>query len=288
MILREYQVLELKEILDGQEVDVKSDLKFTNTIMVYINIFLRTLPKLCIQYNKSRALSIGLVNIRSFNNKIDQFIHHFKSLDLDVCCVTESWIKNCELTILDDLNSVGLSLINIPRKDRTGGGISIISSSRLSSKTLRSDEHKSFEYGIFSVKCHGKELIFVIIYRPPYSSNHRVTTSTFFIEFPDFIADCLRDFQNVIITDDFNIPWNKIDDIDTVSLTEVTELYGLKQHVHLPTHISGNTIDLMLTPEESSLRLSDVTSSYYISDHSFVSAKLSIEKPPLIRKKNQC
>ena len=125
--------------------------------------FLRTLPKLCIQYNKSRALSIGLVNIRSFNNKIDQFIHHFKSLDLDVCCVTESWIKNCELTILDDLNSVGLSLINIPRKGRTGGGISIISSSRLSSKTLRSGEHKSFEYGIFSVKCHGKELIFVII-----------------------------------------------------------------------------------------------------------------------------
>ena len=41
----------------------------------------------------------------------------------------------------------------------------------------------------------------------------------------------------------------------------------------------------MLTTEESSLRLSDVTSSYYISDHSFVSAKLSIEKPPLIRKK---
>ena len=66
---------------------------------------------------------------------------------------------------------------------------------------------------------------------------------------------------------------------------EVAELYGLRQYVDTPTHTSGNTLHSMFTTEESSLKLSDLISSFYMSDHCFVSAKLFLKKPPLIRKK---
>ena len=133
---------------------------------------LRCLPKSCVQLCPVRPVILGLVNTRSINNKNNQLIHQFKCLNLDICCITESWVKDCQ-NVSDDLSSAGLSIINIARRSRTGGGIAIVTFGKITSKLLKSGELTSFEYGIFSIKIHGKELIIAVIYRIPYSSNHK-------------------------------------------------------------------------------------------------------------------
>ena len=245
---------------------------------------LRCLPKSCVQLCPVRPVILGLVNTRSINNKVNQLIHQFKCLNLDICCITESWVKDCQ-NVSDDLSSAGLSIINIARPSRTGGGIAIVTLSKIISKLLKSGELTSFEYGIFSIKIHGKELIIAIIYRIPYSSNHRVTSAKFFQEFPDFLDNLMSSYQDVLILGDFNIPWNIIDNVDTISLMELAELYGLKQHVCMSTHTSGNMLDLMFSTSDSRLKLSKPRSSYFISDHCFIAVDISIYQPTVTKKK---
>ena len=57
--------------------------------------------------------------------------------------------------------------------------------------------------------------------------------------------------DNPIIVGDINIPWNKTDNLDTISLTEILELYNLKQHVATPTHKQCNTIDWVMSIKNS-------------------------------------
>ena len=106
---------------------------------------LRCLPKSCVQLCPARPVILGLVNTRSINNKVDQLIHQFKCLNLDMCCITESWVKDYQ-NVSDDLSSAGLSIINIARPSRTGGGIAIVTLSKITSKLLKSGELTSFEY----------------------------------------------------------------------------------------------------------------------------------------------
>ena len=70
-----------------------------------------------------------------------------------------------------------------------------------------------------------------IIYRPPYSP-----TTTFIDEFPDHISHLLCQTDKPIIVHDVNIPWNKTDNLDTISLNEILEFYNFEEHVSTPTH----------------------------------------------------
>ena len=100
---------------------------------------LRCFPKSCVQLCPVRPVILGLVNTRSINNKVDQLIHQFRCPNLDICCIMKSWVKDCQ-NVSDDLSSAGLSIINIARPSRTGGGIAIVTLSKITTKLLKSGE----------------------------------------------------------------------------------------------------------------------------------------------------
>ena len=60
--------------------------------------------------------------------------------------------------------------------------------------------------------------------------------------------------------------------------------YSLNQLVHMPTHTSGHTLDLILVRDNTDFSITNVTSDFLISDHSFVMANLSTCRPVLERK----
>ena len=95
----------------------------------------------------------------------------------------------------------------------------------------------------------------------------------------------MSSYQDALILGDFNIPWNIIDNMDTISLMELAELYGLKQHVCMSTHTSGNMLDLMFSTSDSRLIISKPRSSYFISDHCFIAVDISIYQPTVTKKK---
>ena len=74
--------------------------------------------------------------------------------------------------------------------------------------------------------------------------------------------------QNFLICGDFNTH------VDTTSkdrekYLNCLETCNINQHVHKPTHLHGHILDLILTPDESSV-VSNVLVSEFISDHALV------------------
>ena len=72
-------------------------------------------------------------------------------------------------------------------------------------------------------------------------------------------------------------------DADAVRLRELLESTGLKQHVTAPTHISGHTLDLIITRLSDQLDICSPWTVYLFSDHMPVYSKLQVCKPALKR-----
>ena len=60
---------------------------------------------------------------------------------------------------------------------------------------------------------------------------------------------------------------------------------GYKQHVTQSTHVSRNTLDLIITPVVSDLIIGNVRTAALISDHYAVECGLRCNKPPVLKQK---
>ena len=201
---------------------------------------LQPIRKSELQYAVIKWTNFGLVNLRSIRNKVDQVIHHFKSFDFDICAVIESCLKEDDLGIIDDLKSVGISICNIPRTQRAGGGISILSKKDYIVQKTKAGETLSFEFGTFSIKHSGKEILWLLFIVFLTQKLTKYQQLHFWISFQTLFRIYYTSMKKIIIAGDFNIHWNNSDDLDASSLFEIAELYGLQQHVNDPTHVSGN------------------------------------------------
>ena len=144
-------------------------------------------------------------------------------------------------------------------------------------------ELRSFEYSEWDIKSETDRIHLIIIYRTPYSDAHPVTTSVFFEEFSSFLESAVFCSSHLLITGDFNIHMDVEDDTDAVRLRGLLESTGLKQHATVPTHISGHTLDLVITRLSDQLGISTPWTDYLFSDHMPVYSKLQVCKPALKR-----
>ena len=68
--------------------------KWERNNRVYLKL-LRKLPSMIVHDNNNEC-KLGLVNARSLRNKINQFIHYSITEDLDICFITETWLKDTD------------------------------------------------------------------------------------------------------------------------------------------------------------------------------------------------
>ena len=76
-----------------------------------------------------------------------------------------------------------------------------------------------------------------------------------------------------IISGDFIIPFGN-GSSDAVAMNNILDLFNLKQHVNFPTHKFGNTLDWLITSDESNL-INNIRSTGQMSDHSSFIATLN-------------
>ena len=81
----------------------------------------------------------------------------------------------------------------------------------------------------------------------------------------------------VILIGDFNIHYNKSD--KSGKIRSLCDIYNMMQHVHVPTHIHGNTLDLVLSSLDDNLISSLSVYDVALSDHYLVEMNLNITKP---------
>ena len=101
---------------------------------------------------------------------------------------------------------------------------------------------------------------------------------TFLEEFPDHMTSLFRSSNNILISGDFNIPWNKPENLDSISMQEILDMCDLNQHIHRQTHRLGNTIDRLISNTVNIIQ--DIRNKDYISDDRLIEWKFQINKKP--------
>ena len=89
----------------------------------------------------------------------------------------------------------------------------------------------------------------------------------------------------LLIEGDFDIHVDVPGNADSVCLKELLESMGLQQHVNVPTHESGHTLDLIITRQCDSLLANIPVTDCLFSDHSTLICDLTLDRPPLPKKK---
>ena len=103
------------------------------------------------------------------------------------------------------------------------------------------------EFESLSVKltgCRSKASVEVCVYRPPGT-----VMSTFIDQLSDMLDQIMLLGNKFVVVGDFNVPGDFAGQLDPHAVDVLTQ-YGLRQHVTGPTHIVGNTLDLILSRDE--------------------------------------
>ena len=108
-------------------------------------------------------------------------------------------------------------------------------------------------------------------------------------EFSIYLENVVTCPEILVITGDFNFLLDDSTNSDANTFTELLETFGLLQHISLPTHVLGHTLDLLITKPSNDICIcSTHVSSLRMSDHYFVHGKFSIPRPRLSVERVKC
>ena len=80
--------------------------------------------------------------------------------------------------------------------------------------------------------------------------------------------------EALVISGDFNLHLDDLRDNDTKKFMDLLETFSLSQHVSGPTHLSGLTLDLIITRSSDDIVLASPKTTFPISDHLLFSVLL--------------
>jgi Reverse transcriptase (RNA-dependent DNA polymerase)/Endonuclease-reverse transcriptase len=167
-------------------------------------------------------------------------------LEPDLIFICETWCNsdtnNASLTVNGYKFQTELRCDRNDTANGIGGGLAVYSKDGL--EILKCDQDIHFnQYCKLKVITSNDELYFYVIYRPPSGGNASKV----------MLGDLIKNVEKkCIMVGDFNVP-----DIDweagsarassDMALLEAAQEAGLEQLVNFPTHVRGNTLDLLLT-----------------------------------------
>ena len=118
----------------------------------------------------------------------------------------------------------------------------------------------------------------LLVYRPPYSAAHPVTSSTFFPEFSEYLKSLVLSKVPICTSGDFNVHLDVSDNADTIAFADLLESLCLTQHVKSPTHVMGHILDLIITRSSDNIIKGTPSPDSFLSDHCSVLCCLNVTK----------
>ena len=233
------------------------------------------------------------------NNKALSVADFVIENSIDVLALTETWLgAGTDQLVLNDLTPPGYGFHHIPRQDgRRGGGVGVLFRSSLSLKVTSSTADRKYSQFEHIDACLGNQdcdMKLCVVYRPPPSRANKLKLSEFFEEWPKYLEKLSTSPTEMIITGDLNFHLDLPSHPDTLRFNSILESYGLKQHVSKPTHVSGHTLDVVITRESCTLlkvtpSVSDPglgdANGRSTGDHCAILFQIRLNKPPKVRKK---
>ena len=131
--------------------------------------------------NDTQQLLLCVLNARSLRNKSATFVDLVCDSKADLFAVSQTWLTVNDTAILSEITPQGYTLHHCPRSDRRGGGTALILKESINVEKVSVAGKGSFEASEWLVNpAATTRLRVVIVYRPPYSVKHPVSTSTFY------------------------------------------------------------------------------------------------------------
>lgn len=238
--------------------------------------------------NSISFLKCFYTNARSLRNKKDELVSYAIVEDLDIICITETWIN--EFSYGDSLNEYeidGYSFFLYQRSGKVGGGVALYVRSNMQS-VLMSDfkTNQDVESVWVDIFLNDKSYRVGAFYRPPNQSQELDVEMVKEIE----TACCNRE-KDLVIMGDFNFPnihWDSLSNIDHRSSVFVNCILDnfLSQVVHEPTRDAA-LLDLILTSEESLVEEVRVDENLADSDHNIIRFSLKVVSEPKLQINNE-
>jgi hypothetical protein len=224
---------------------------------------------------------LGLINARSVLNKWDLLVDHVVENKLDFLAITETWLSSSSTddVRLKDLPK-GYSFVHIPRPNRRGGGVGLLFRDCFVYRKHPCHLEKSFECLEATLTYGSSPIHLMIVYRPPPSKKNGFTKKQFLNEFTEFLDVHTSHAGKLIIAGDFNFHWECAQNSDIVQINDLLVSSGMTQHVTGPTHISGHTLDWLITRQADNV-IKSVSVSSLLTDHNVVHCVINLSKPPL-------
>ena len=118
----------------------------------------------------------------------------------------------------------------------------------------------------------------LLVYRPPYSVAHPVTSSTFFPEFSEYLKSLVLSKVPICTSGDFNVHLDVSDNADTIAFADLLESLCLTQHVKSPVPVIGHIVDLIITRSSDNIIKGTPSPDSFLSDHCSILCCLNVTK----------
>ena len=195
--------------------------------------------------SKPQALSLGVLNVCSARRKAVLIHDVINDHWLDALALTETWIPSSAPDAVKlDLCPPGYQVLHCHRdtSDQRGGGAALVYRDTIKATTVDIGNYTEFES--LAVKLTGRRFkasAMVCVYRPP-----RTVTSNFTDQLSDILDQIMLLGNEFVVVGDFSVPGDFAGYLDPHAVDVFTQ-YGLRKYVTDPTHIGGNTLDLIVS-----------------------------------------
>ncbi len=164
----------------------------------------------------------------------------FTSHAMDFLFVTETSLKNGDISSLGELSPSDCSLYSTPKPSGHGGGLATVFRNSFKCRLLPVDASFSFEAQLLKMDLNGP-LLCVLVYRPP-----KVST-TFIHELSEFLSNQVSRCDRLLVLGDFNIHVCCPSKPMVKNIMSLMDSLNFVQSVSSPTHNRSHTLDLVLT-----------------------------------------
>ena len=201
----------------------------------------------------ARHLKVCVWNAQSLRNKTASLVDYIHDNKLDILAISETWFSDKDAAVKAECTPDGYKLYDVHRYGRNGGGTALITRSNIIVKQVVAPTWCSFELSEWILIDGSFRLRLAVVYRPPYSTKHPVTISSFVSEFSQYLESFVLCTEPILLCGDFNIDVDVEDKPDAESFVDLIDSFGLAQHVHFATHVEGHILDLVITRKMDSI-----------------------------------
>ena len=217
-----------------------------------------------------------MLNVRSLRNKSASIYDYVQDCKADIFAITETWLSQNDAAVCKEITPNGYRLFHCPRTDRRGGHTALLCRESLNVRRLSAGEKTSFEFSEYMIDGLSLQLRLVIVYTPPYSAAHPITSSTFFPELSEYLESLVLSKVPICISGDFNVHLDVSDDADTIAFADLLESLCLTQHVKSLTHVMGHILDLIITRSSDNIIKGTPSPDSFLSDHCSILCCLNV------------